>query len=114
MTRSRILIRDNASGDNASGDNVSGDHLSRARRTGQTTVQEVTRLKRANSEEAGGRNELAWLLVLDNLVYAGDAESRWLDRIGARLARGATRRPAIHTRHEAGSNHEASTEWVSP
>jgi hypothetical protein len=54
-------------------------------------VQDVTKLKRATSDEAGGRNELAWLLVLDNLVFGTEAEVRWLDHIETRLARYGTR-----------------------
>jgi putative ABC transport system permease protein len=63
-----------------------------------------TRLRRATSEQAGGRNELAWLLVLDNLIDAGEAETLWLDHVGTRLLRGATRRaPQRHSRAPAGS-----------
>jgi len=89
------------------------DTVSRAHGSGEPAPHDLNRLKRATSEEAGGRNELAWLLVLDNLVYAGDAESRWLDRIGPRLARGATRPPILRTGDESGSHHGQSTERVS-
>src|SRR5665647_408169 len=66
-------------------------------------LQDLTKLKRATSGEAGGRgpdqrNELAWLLVLDNLVYAAEAEIRWLDHVESRLARVATRAPEALTR----------------
>jgi hypothetical protein len=70
---------------------------------------DLSRLRRATSEQAGGRNELAWLLVLDNLIDAGEAETRWLDHVGTRLLRGATRAPRSHTRTTAGSPHERST-----
>lgn len=50
-------------------------------------LQDLTRLKRSTSQEAGGPNELAWLLVLDNLVFGTEAEVRWLDHIETRLAR---------------------------
>ncbi|MHB1475234.1 MAG: PadR family transcriptional regulator [Dermatophilaceae bacterium] len=65
-------------------------------------LQDLTRLKRATPEEAGGRapdgrNELAWLLVLDNLVYAAEAEIRWLDHVESRLAREATCAPEART-----------------
>ena len=67
-------------------------------------LQDLTKLKRATSDEAGGRatgqqNELAWLLVLDNLVYAAEAEIRWLDHVETRLAREATRAPEGHARN---------------
>lgn len=53
------------------------------------TLQELTRLKvRADAE-----SDLAWLLVLDALVFQAEAEIRWLDHCETRLAR-AARRPA--------------------
>jgi DNA-binding PadR family transcriptional regulator len=53
-------------------------------------LQDYTRLK------AGARtdqpHELAWLLVLDSLVFAAEAEVRRLDHCEARLARAAAER----------------------
>jgi DNA-binding PadR family transcriptional regulator len=46
-------------------------------------LQDVTRLK-AEAESAG---DLAWLLMLDALVFQAEAEARWLDVCEARLAR---------------------------
>ncbi len=46
-------------------------------------LQDVTRLKAA-AESAG---DLAWLLMLDALVFQAEAEARWLDMCEARLAR---------------------------
>jgi DNA-binding PadR family transcriptional regulator len=46
-------------------------------------LQDVTRLKAA-AEAAG---DLAWLLMLDALVFQAEAEARWLDMCEARLAR---------------------------
>jgi DNA-binding PadR family transcriptional regulator len=48
-------------------------------------LQEYTRLK----VRADDRGDLAWLLVLDSLVFAAEAEVRWLDHCEARLARKA-------------------------
>jgi DNA-binding PadR family transcriptional regulator len=45
-------------------------------------LQELTRLKRR-----AGEDDLAWLLVLDHLVFAAEAEVRWLDAVEARLVR---------------------------
>ena len=45
-------------------------------------LQEYTRLK-AQANDA----DLAWLLVLDSLVFQAEAEVRWLDHCEARLAR---------------------------
>jgi DNA-binding PadR family transcriptional regulator len=48
-------------------------------------LQDYTRLKaRADTDDP---HELAWLLVLDSLVFAAEAEIRWLDHCEARLAR---------------------------
>lgn len=76
-------------------------------------LQDLTRLKRTTSEEAtarstsqqgaGAQNELAWLLVLDNLVYAAEAEIRWLDHVETRLARHGTRAPEARARDTASS-----------
>ena len=73
-------------------------------------LQDLTKLKRASSDEAAGRNELAWLLVLDNLVYAAEAEIRWLDHVESRLARVATRAPEVRTRDAASSQKDRSSE----
>ena len=61
-------------------------------------LQDLTRLKQraTTSHEAatgGDGADLAWLLVLENLIYSGEAEVRWLDHVEARLAREATRPP---------------------
>ena len=50
------------------------------------TLQELTRTKNStdNPESA---EELAWLLVIDSLIFAAEAEVRWLDHSEARLAR---------------------------
>ncbi|TDW28781.1 PadR family transcriptional regulator [Cryobacterium psychrophilum] len=50
------------------------------------TLQELTRTKNStdNPESA---EELAWLLVVDSLIFAAEAEVRWLDHSEARLAR---------------------------
>lgn len=52
------------------------------------TLQELTRTKNStdNPESA---EELAWLLVIDSLIFAAEAEARWLDHSEARLARAA-------------------------
>lgn len=52
-------------------------------------LQEYTRLKARATDD-----DLAWLLVLDALVFQAEAEVRWLDHCEARLAR---HRPARRT-----------------
>lgn len=81
-------------------------------------LQDLTKLKRTTSDEAGRstngqRNELAWLLVLDNLVYAAEAEVRWLDHVETRLAREATRAPEARTRDTALVYGDRSSEGAS-
>ena len=81
-------------------------------------LQDLTKLKRSTSDEADGRgpdqrNELAWLLVLDNLVYAAEAEIRWLDHVESRLAREATRVPGVLARDTASSSEDRSTKGAS-
>jgi DNA-binding PadR family transcriptional regulator len=49
------------------------------------SLQDLTRLKQRATE----LDDLAWLLVLDNLVFAAEAEVRWLDHVEARLLRRA-------------------------
>ena len=46
------------------------------------SLQEFTRLKVA----AGEDGDLAWLMMLDALIFQADAEGRWLDLCEARLA----------------------------
>jgi DNA-binding PadR family transcriptional regulator len=59
-------------------------------------LQEYTRLARGGDGTrdgaASGRGELAWRLVLDSLVFATEAEIRWLDHVEHRLARAAAER----------------------
>jgi DNA-binding PadR family transcriptional regulator len=56
-------------------------------------LQDYTRLK-VRAAEGSTAQDLAWLLVLDSLVFAAEAEVRWLDHCEARLARAAADRPA--------------------
>ena len=60
-------------------------------------LRDLTALKRKRSSDDG--TDLAWLLVLDNLVFSAEAEVRWLDHVEATLARhaGRPRQPVIET-----------------
>ncbi|MAY97937.1 PadR family transcriptional regulator [uncultured Nocardioides sp.] len=65
-----------------------GTLIQRQRSASMQALQDYTRLKR----QAGGEQEradLAWGLVLDSLVFAAEAEIRWLDHCEARLRRAA-------------------------
>ena len=50
------------------------------------TLQELTRTRNAadNPESA---EQLAWLLIVDSMIFAAEAEVRWLDHSETRLAR---------------------------
>ena len=81
-------------------------------------LQDLTKLKRTTSDEPGGlgtgqQKELAWLLVLDNLVYAAEAEIRWLDHVEARLARAGTRTSEGSIRDTASAPADRSSEGAS-
>lgn len=56
-------------------------------------MQDYTRLKEAGAPD----HDLAWSLVLDSLVFAAEAEVRWLDHCEARIARAARLRRASTT-----------------
>ncbi|WP_405726073.1 PadR family transcriptional regulator [Streptomyces sp. NBC_01537] len=51
-------------------------------------MQDYTRLK-AQAVETGPttRDEVAWLLVLEQLIFSAEAEARWLDHCESRLVR---------------------------
>lgn len=70
-------------------------------------LRDLTRLKTQAREQANdpqsdaGPHDHAWRLVVDNLIFAAEAEVRWLDHVEADLAREATRprRPAQAPTH---------------
>ena len=61
--------------------------VQRQRTETMRALHDYTRL-RTTTLDANG-DELAFSLVLDNLVFAAEAEMRWLDHVEARLARAA-------------------------
>ncbi|MDH6141719.1 MULTISPECIES: PadR family transcriptional regulator [Kitasatospora] len=69
------------------------------RRHSVKALQDYTRLKAraltAASDESAADTDLAWLLVLDQLIFQTEAEVRWLDHCETRLAnRKPSTRPA--------------------
>jgi DNA-binding PadR family transcriptional regulator len=66
-------------------------------------LQDLTRLKMSADEGA----DLAWLLVLDRLIFDTEAEARWLDHCESRIARAAEatarRTPSSNRRASQGS-----------
>ena len=90
------------------------ERLVQTRRTATLRyLQDLTKLQRAASDEAGGSNELAWLLALDNLVFATEAEVRWLNHVESRLARARTRIHEAHTRDTTLPAAQRSTKGAS-
>ncbi len=53
------------------------------------TLQDLTKAKNASGDPESTQ-DLAGLLVLDSLIFAAEAEVRWLDHSETRLARAAT------------------------
>jgi DNA-binding PadR family transcriptional regulator len=66
--------------------------IQRQRSATISALQDYTRLKRtaAGSDDPA---DLAWSLVLDSLVFAAEAEVRWLDHCEARLRRADRLKP---------------------
>lgn len=56
--------------------------IQRQRAATMRSLQELTRLK----GDGGTADDLAWSLILDGLLFQGEAEVRWLDLCEARLA----------------------------
>lgn len=77
-----------------------GTVIQQQRSATMAALQDFTRLKRQAA--AGGSTDLAWSLVLDSLVFAAEAEVRWLDHCEARLRRAASEQAATSPTPSAG------------
>jgi hypothetical protein len=53
-------------------------------------LRDYTRLKR---DATPGGDQLAWSLVLESLIFAAEAEVRWLDHVEMAVIRAATAQP---------------------
>ncbi|MEU0299847.1 PadR family transcriptional regulator [Streptomyces sp. NPDC006175] len=66
-------------------------------------MQDYTRLKaQALADVPADRDEVAWLLVVEQLIFQAEAEARWLDHCESRLVRlaaAAATEPAAPTSH---------------
>ena len=69
-----------------------GAVIQQQRSTTMTALQDYTRLKRTGPGAGDDTSDLAWGLVLDSLVFAAEAEIRWLDHCEARVRRAAADR----------------------
>jgi DNA-binding PadR family transcriptional regulator len=67
-------------------------------------LQAYTKLKAKPPADEPAREDLAWSLVLESLIFAAEAEVRWLDHCEARLARvrHAGEGPAAHDHEGVG------------
>ncbi|WP_369145254.1 PadR family transcriptional regulator [Streptomyces sp. R44] len=68
------------------------DVIQSQRRHTVKAMQDYTRLKAqalvaVEGGGAGGRDDVAWLLVLEQLIFQTEAEARWLDHCESRLIR---------------------------
>jgi DNA-binding PadR family transcriptional regulator len=79
--------------------------VQRQRSSTMQALQELTRLKRSSRD-----GDISWLLVLESMVFAAEAEIRWLDHCEAMLSRHhksqqRAQKPATQEqRREAGAN----------
>ena len=89
------------------------DVIQRQRAHTIRALQDYTRLKAralaaaeipgADAGDPGAESQdLAWLLVLDQLIFQAEAEVRWLDHCETRLVRHAERQAARHAARPAG------------
>lgn len=70
-------------------------------------LQDYTRLKR--NADPDKPDELAWSLVLDSLVFAAEAEIRWLDHCEARLRRRTAATPRSTGTTTSGTTRDEET-----
>ena len=82
--------------------------IQRQRSATMTALQDYTRLKRTGPRDAGDPADLAWSLVLDSLVFAAEAEIRWLDHCEARLRRADVLKPAPRTQATTAAQAEST------
>ena len=58
----------------------------RAQRVESLAQLHALQRTRYSGESAGGPEELAWSLVMDSMLFAAEAETRWLDHVEERLS----------------------------
>ncbi|WP_374969237.1 PadR family transcriptional regulator [Terrabacter sp. BE26] len=72
-------------------------------------LRDLTRLKSRATDDPDA-NDLAWLLVLENLLFAAESEVRWLDHVEATLSR----MPAASLRRPRAVPGEAGSDDTAP
>lgn len=83
------------------------DVVQRQRRESMRSLHEYTRLHRTAGDD------LVWSLVLDHLIFAVEAEIRWLDHVEAKVARAAASHQEAAPR-DAGTVPEETTTTNPP
>ncbi|MEW1723662.1 PadR family transcriptional regulator [Streptomyces sp. NPDC093109] len=74
-------------------------------------MQDYTRLKaQALAAVPTNRDEVAWLLVLEQLIFQTEAEARWLDHCESRLIRLSLTQPVTAAQPAAQPSAQSSTE----
>jgi DNA-binding PadR family transcriptional regulator len=68
-----------------------GSIIQSQRESTTRTLQDLTRTKAAGGDSRSP-SEMAWLLVVDSMIFQAEAEIRWLDHSEQRLARAAADR----------------------
>ena len=73
-----------------------GRVIQQQRSATMAALQDYTRLKRGGrAATPADRDDMAWSLVLDAVVFGAEAEIRWLDHCEARLRRAAAEQPPM-------------------
>jgi DNA-binding PadR family transcriptional regulator len=83
-----------------------GTVIQQQRSATMSAMQDYTRLKRRDT--GNDPRELGWSLVLDSLIFAAEAEIRWLDHCEARLRRAALEAPLVEEGALRSSRNHAS------
>jgi DNA-binding PadR family transcriptional regulator len=83
--------------------------IQRQRSTTMAALQDYTRLKHTGPDNTDASPDLAWGLVLDSLVFAAEAEIRWLDHCEARLRRAALGRASAEKTSAAETSPEKTS-----
>ncbi|HYH34544.1 MAG TPA: PadR family transcriptional regulator [Nocardioides sp.] len=83
-----------------------GSVIQQQRSASMRALQDYTRLKRSDRlASPDAPEDLAWGLVLDSLVFAAEAEIRWLDHCEARLRRAGELRAGPPTAAPRSADH---------
>ena len=78
-------------------------------------LQDYTRLKaQALADVPANRDEVAWLLVVEQLIFQAEAEVRWLDHVETMLARRPRAPTTAAAAHEARRTTTGSTRHPPP